>query len=232
MQSTFEGMKSGGQSGCRRFTSLRTLGAVLLLLFLINEVNVRFSPADTVSVAPVFLWTSAMPAAAVQDSYAAFRGTFELDRNSEVEFRLLGASWFAAWLDGKYFAEGPARFPVAFPQYQTYHVKLKAGQHVLAVQVHHHGVPTRMLENQPPFLYAGAQISGQELPLHWKCSHISGYKPQTHRINPQLGWIEWCDTRLVPDWQAPAFDDAPWASPVKVIRRLGPLTPLSSANVR
>lgn len=206
-------------------------GLALALVWLVCASAGRLCAAEA-ATPPTFSWTGAAPAAESPDSYAAFRGTFELKEAGDVEFRLLGAAWFVAWLDGEYFAEGPARFPVAFPQYQTYRAALKAGRHVLAVQVHHHGAPTRMLENQPPFLYAEALTAGRELPLRWKCSPIGGYRAQTQRVNPQLGWIEWCDTRQVPDWQAPAYNDAPWAAPVAVRRKLGPLTPLSSANPR
>lgn len=154
MQSMIEGIKSSGLASSHRFASLvfplvlQTAWAALALLFLMAGAAVRLSAA-----------------AESPDCYAAFRGTFELGRDSEVEFRLLGAAWFVAWLDGEYFAEGPARFSVAFPQYQTYRATLKAGRHVLAVQVHHHGVPTRALENQQPFLHAEARVAGRELPV-------------------------------------------------------------------
>jgi hypothetical protein len=181
-------------------------------------------------VQPHFLWISSVTDTNAGDQYAAFRGTLDLDRDCEVEFRLLGASWFGAWLDGEFFAEGPSRFPVAFPQYQTFIKTLKAGRHVLAVQVHYEGVPTRMMENQLPFLYAIACRDGQEIPLRWKCSAIRGYTPKLRRINPQLGWVEWCDTRLMPDWQSPTYVDQSWSPPVMVERTLGALQPLDTAN--
>lgn len=187
--------------------------------------------ADSESVAPPrFLWSSSVTDDSAADQYVAFRGTMDLDRDSEVEFRLLGASWFNASLDGEFFAEGPSRFAVAYPEYQTFTRTLKAGRHVLAVQVHYEGVPNRITEAQPPFLYAIALRDGLEVPLRWKCSPIGGYSPKLRRINPQLGWAEWCDTRLVPDWQSPAYDDQPWPSPVAVERKLGALKPLASAN--
>ncbi len=180
---------------------------------------------------PTFLWT-ADAADDEADYYVAFRGTWEAAGAGEFEIRLLGASWFTAWLDGELFAEGPARFPVAFPEYQTSTASLPAGRHVLAVQVHHEGVPTRMLENQPPFLWCAVFVNGSEVPVRWKQSRIGGYAPRVRRVNPQLGWIEWCDTRQVPDWQAPKYDDTPWKPPVEVARKLGPLAPLSTEIVR
>ena len=179
---------------------------------------------------PQLLWVSAVTDTNAADQYVAFRATMDLDRDCEVEFRLLGAAWFGAWLDGEFLAQGPSRFHVAFPQYQSYRRTLRAGRHVLAIQVHHVGVPTRMLEDQPPFLYATAKCDGQQIPLRWKCSTLGGYVPKLRRINPQLGWAEWCDTRQVPNWQSPAYDDQLWPPPVTVERKLGKLAPLSTAN--
>ena len=176
-----------------------------------------------------FLWTPQVPVGE-KDAHVAFRASFTLVADAEVELRLLGASWFVAWVDGGYVGEGPARFPTHHPQYQTHRVALKAGKHVLAVQVHHFGIPTRQLDNVPPFLFAQVRVGTQELPLAWKCSRIGGYWQSGRRINAQLGWLEWCDTRQVPNWQVLAYNDAPWAAPVAVDPGLGPLQPLSTAN--
>lgn len=180
---------------------------------------------------PRLLWVPESPETN-GDCYVAFRATWELEAERDVEFRLLGASWFVAWLNGEYFAEGPARFPAAFPQYQSFRALLRAGRHVLAVQVHDEGIPTRMLGEQPPFLYCVAIAGGREIPLRWKQSRIGGYAARVKRINPQLGWIEWCDTQAVPDWQSPGYDDAPWAPPITVTRSLGKLEPFPAANPR
>ncbi|MFY8222966.1 MAG: sulfatase-like hydrolase/transferase [Pirellulales bacterium] len=180
---------------------------------------------------PRFLWTELVKQDDA-DRHVAFRGTFELDREADVEFRLLGAAWFVAWLDGEYFAEGPARFSAKHPEYQSHTARLPAGRHVLAVQVHHEGVDTRMLRNIPPFLHAEAMVAGRPLAVAWKCSPIGGHQIRMRRVNPQLGWIEWCDTRLVPEWQPLAYDDSRWPAPDAVTRPLGPLAPLSSGNAR
>ena len=203
---------------------------VLLSGFIAGVFAQARAPAEEAH-SPRWFWTGNARETEV-DYHVAFRATWELEREGEVQFRLLGAAWYVAWLDGEYFAEGPARFPVAFPQYQTYHAKLAAGRHVLAVQVHHEGVPTRMLENQPPFLHCVALADGHEIPLRWKQSRIGGYAPEVKRVNPQLGWIEWCDTRQVPDWQSPGYDDAPWTPPVAVARKVGRLEPLPAAKPR
>ena len=166
------------------------------------------------------------------DSHVGFRAVWQIDAASDVEFRILGASWYVAWLDGEYFAEGPSRFPREHPQYQIYRAALKPGRHVLAVQAHHDGVPTRMIEGQPPLLDISAFVEGRAIPLRWRCVRLAGYASQVKRINPQLGWIEWCDTQQTPLWRSLDFDDAGWKTPIPVARDLGPAEPLSTANPR
>ena len=53
-----------------------------------------------------------------KDYHVAFRGEFELPAGGEVSFQLFGATWFTGWIDGRYFCEGPARFPAAFPGFR------------------------------------------------------------------------------------------------------------------
>lgn len=166
------------------------------------------------------------------DQYVAFRGTIELSKECDVEFRFLGASWFVVWLDGQLFAEGPARFSVGHPQYQTHHMTLGPGRHVVAVMVHHVGVPNRIIEDQKPFLFAEAVVHGSLIHSVWKCCRINGFASQFRRINPQLGWVEWCDTRELAEWQGVLFDDTSWEYAVSVDRPLDPLEPLLTANTR
>ncbi len=162
----------------------------------------------------------------------AFRGTLELTADSEVELNILGAAWYVVWLDGQYLTEGPPRFPLSHPEYQTRTVPLALGTHVIAVQVHQIGYATRMLNNPPPFLFCVAESNKHALPIRWKCSRLGGYVAEVQRINPQLGFMEWCDTRSVPLWQVPSYDDQPWPEPVEVHPDLGPFKPLSTADTQ
>ncbi|MGC4042549.1 MAG: hypothetical protein QM758_01950 [Armatimonas sp.] len=169
--------------------------------------------------------------AAEPDTHVAFRALFTLPRDTEVEVRLLGASWFTAWLDGEVFAEGPARFPLTHPEYQPHTIRLKAGQHVLAVQAQHWGVTTRLLENPPPFVWAAIVTpDGTELPLRWKATRLDSYSRTRRRINAQLGWSEWVDTRGIPaNWHEATFDDSDWPEPIPARVSLGPIKPLSAS---
>jgi hypothetical protein len=178
----------------------------------------------------MFFWIAdANPA---PDVYAAFRAEFELTEQAEVELLVFGVSWFVCWLDGEYLTEGPARFDLDHPEHEVIHVALPAGRHVLAIQAHHIGIDTRILEAARPFVRCAASIRGSPVELSWKGIGLPAYASQVRRVNPQLGWIEWCDTRQLPaDWQALEYDDAawpaavpvetPWADSVPV--RLGPM---------
>ncbi len=178
-----------------------------------------------------YMWIDAP--AADKDYYVAFRGRMRLDADTAVEVRLLGASWFEAWIDGEYVTQGPARFPVAHPQYESRTLRLAAGEHLLAVQVHHVGEETRMLPAMAAFLFCEARVDGQVVPMDWKAVRLGGYAPQVRRINPILGWIEWCDTRQVPaGWRNLAFDDSAWGKPLPARTTPVKLEPLSIGSVQ
>lgn len=200
---------------------------LVFIACLLAATMIGYSNVQTVEK-PKLMWVDAS-ADQPADTRVAFRGSFELEKDSEVEIRLLGASWFNAFLDGKYILEGPARFALTYPEYSTFKLNLKRGKHCLAVEVIHEGVATRIMEPQMPFLFAEIHAE-KPVPVSWKASRIGGHSPKVRRINPQLGWIEWCDTRLVPDWKSLDHDDRHWAEPVAVTRNIGPLRPLSTAG--
>jgi hypothetical protein len=178
------------------------------------------------------LWCADENASAT-DSHVAFRAKFEIPAAGTVTFRVLGASWFNVWLDGAWFNEGPARFTKAHPEYQTFTAGLEAGRHVLAFLVNHHGVSTRLLENIAPFLACTAEHDGEPVALTWKCARFTAFTGAVRRVNPQLGFIGWCDTRGLPEqWNTTAFADAAWTSPIVAAPDLGPLQALTISNPR
>ena len=156
-------------------------------------------------------WSSASP---VADSYALFRGRFNLAAPACVELRVVGSAWYQAWLDGRPLLEGPLRFALDQPEYQSVLLDVSAGEHVLAFHAHHIGVETRLLKDTPPFLWCDIQGNGGRVPVKWRCFDLKSQAAQTRRINPQLGWIEWRDTRLEPEgWEQLGFDEAGWTEP-------------------
>ena len=153
--------------------------------------------------------------AAPPDTYALFRGRFDLSAPSQTEIRFVGSAWYQVWLDGAPLLEGPFRFALDRPEYQTVLLELPAGEHLLAVHAHHIGVDTRILKDTPPFLWCEVSEGEALRPIRWRCLDLVSQTSQTHRINPQLGWIEWRDTSLEPvDWELLSFDDSSWPEPV------------------
>lgn len=186
------------------------------------------SDASGLSAAP--LWTGG--AETRPDTHIAFRGGFEMREEGEVEFRVLGAGWFNAWLNGEFFAEGPARFHRSAPEYETITADLPAGRHVLAAQVHYPGVQTRILDDIEPFWLCEVRAGGETVPIDWGWRKLEGYEPEVRRVNPQLGWIEWRDTRRdPPGWRERDFDDSAWNDAIPASPDIGTPKPLSIGGV-
>ncbi len=150
-----------------------------------------------------------------EDDYGAFRGAFTLSTGGEIELLTAGSGWFQVYLDGRPCTEGPARYVIGHPEADRLSLTLESGRHVLAVHAHHLGVTTRMIKADQPFVSVAVRAGGAVVPVRWRCLELKGYVGKARRINPQLGWIEWCDTRAIPaGWEAPDFDDAAWEAPV------------------
>jgi hypothetical protein len=112
------------------------------------------------------------------------------------------------------------RFHGNHPEYGFQRIRLSRGKHCLAAQVYHGGVDTRLLASMSPFWWCRvvrAEENDEPILLQWRCHELEGYET-VRRVNPQLGWIEWCDTRQQPqNWQSNDFDDALWALPVATV---------------
>jgi len=155
------------------------------------------------------------PAAATgPDTHVAFRGAFMLEGPAQVMIEIIAASWWEAHLDGHWLDEGSPRYHPSAPEHLRIDQALDAGSHVVAIHAHHYGVHTRLQRDLPPFVRVRVRCAGQILTVDWRCLHLACYHGQVARINPQLGWIDWLDSRSEPaDWREPGFDDQRWAVP-------------------
>jgi alpha-L-rhamnosidase len=180
---------------------------------------------------PLLLWASADTTS--RDTHVAFRGSFELTADGNVDLQLSGASWYVVWLDGKYIYEGPDRYSAKYPEYQSKKLELAQGRHVVSIEVHNEGIETRILDAIHPFLFCQMLNAGKIVPVAWKCLVLEGYEHTGFRINAELGWIEWADTRKIPEnWQNIHFDDGTWKAPVAVERALVKFTESKIGNVK
>ena len=175
------------------------------------------------------------------DTYVGFRGTFSLEKTSEIEIQITGAHWFQAQLDNEFLTEGPVRFKLPFPEYEVIKLKLEAGNHVVSALVHDEGIDTRLLEGSkiPPFFFCKVKFQNKKnetlenLKISWKCSQLKGYISSNVRISPQLGWIEWVDTNENPEgWKEIKFDDSNWETPIELKEDIGEILPLEMGMVQ
>lgn len=204
--------------------------SLCLILLLSNSMKTN---AQSTQITPTSLLWSSKIKNEQPDTHTAFRGSFFLESETTVEILLSGASWYVVWLDGEYFFEGPDRYAPMFPEYQSKKIKLTKGYHLLAIQVHYSGLDTRILDDIQPFLFCKLLGAKKEIPVSWKYELLKGYDSEVHRINNQLSWIEWLDTRaLQNDWKTASFNDSDWKEPVSVTRELGTFTKSKIGNVK
>ncbi len=175
------------------------------------------------------------------DTYFAFRGFFILEKETDIEFRILGAHWFQVTIDGDFFTEGPARFTASNPEFEIIKRKLPAGKHVVAATVHNHELKTRTLDGEkiPPFFSCNITNSLNyetgvlhNINISWKYKKLEGYIQSGERISELFSWIEWVDTQKNPtNWQEANFDDSLWKTPVEVYPEIGKPKPLELAEI-
>lgn len=165
------------------------------------------------------------------DSHFYFRGRFTVPMSGTVKIKLLAASWFEAWLDEEWLAEGPARFDLAHPEFQCLEKVLPAGEHVLALHVHYEGVETRLMPAETP-LFVFAEIDGVE--IDWVCLPLDeAFRKTERRIDCVLGWMEWCRTdRLPVGWRGLCYDDSAWLPTIEQPIEVKSFQPLEIGNVQ
>ncbi len=147
------------------------------------------------------------------DRHAVLRAEFTLEQDGVVVLALLGAHWFKVWLDGEFLTDGPHRFADCQPEYETFTKPLSAGRHVLAWHVHAMGVTTRLIGDWvPAFAWAQVVCDGAAVELQWSGKALEAYHPTHRRLDCVLGWVEWCDRRLLPpdSWKDASFSDPDW----------------------
>ena len=188
-------------------------------------------PEQPIVLDPVWVPTDVEP-----DAHVALRAVFDLEAAGAVELRTIASGHFLLWLDGRPIGEGPIRYAPDHPESESIVVaNLPAGRHVLAAHVHHDGVETRLLKVIKPFFVCDVLVGGQPRPLTWRGRLLSGYARQLRRVNPELGWAEWVDTRKDVQegaWTTPGFDDASWDEAVSMPWDLGVATKCDLAPIQ
>lgn len=151
------------------------------------------------------------------DAHALFRGVVTLPAAAEVAVASWGTAWFEILVDGAWLDEGPWRFHASRPERALARRRLEAGTHVVAVRAHWQGAPTRLAGIAAPCVAIALTANGQPLEAAWRALALPGVRRAHARLNPQLGWAEWADTRAQPvGWELAGFDDAAWGAPLPV----------------
>jgi len=132
------------------------------------------------------------------DTHALFQGSFKLTRNAIVSVQLLSIGPALLWLDGKLILDGPIRYAPGHPEYISCDVDLDKGEHQLELHYGHEGVTTRIMPQPAPLVACRIEGEDGEVATTWKGALLPGFASQVRRVNPQLGWIEWCDTARNP----------------------------------
>lgn len=193
---------------------------ILLFFVFVSSVLTLFAnPLDS-EINNSLMWINDAPTPS--DTYVGFRGTFFLDKETEINIQLSGASTYTVWVNGVEYCQGPDRYHPNYPEYQKRKLKLPKGIQVVAVQVHNAGIEVRYHKDLKPFLYCKIFNKDIEVSVDWKADYLKGYISSGRRINGNLGWIEWCDLNAIQiDWQKPDYDDSSWHPVVFVKRELG-----------
>lgn len=173
---------------------------------------------------------------AAGETFAAFRARFSVERREDLRLAASASGPYTIWIDGEVAQEGPVRARTGVSALATTTVTVSAGDHVVAVLCHHEGVATRILEAMPAHLRVelargsytdaasadppGPDESGRQkagapasvpVELSWRGTRLAAYTTGVRRINPELGWVDWCDTGALPrGWRRRDFDDRAW----------------------
>ncbi len=165
-----------------------------------------------------------------ENVYVMFQTELMIEQEGTTTVNLFGSSVYRAYIDGTEFVQGPARFEAGHPEYDECQLDLRQGKHVLSVVVHYYGVSTRMLAPETPaFLQCEILGASGSIPLQWKCKELEAFAHSQRRLNVQLGWMEQCDMRLLPDL-ALLHMGADWVEPEEVAVQLGAYCPKSIAD--
>lgn len=153
--------------------------------------------------------------------YVLFEARFTLHSDDNIMLKVLACDLYSVYVDGNALLEGPARFEKNHPEFDKADVRLEKGCHIITGMVHYYGEPTRMSAGDiPPFFQCELSDSQEIIKLDWRCKEINAYMHTGRRVNGLLGWMEFCDTRYLPEIPDVNSGDE-WLEPVEVKLDLG-----------
>ena len=88
--------------------------------------------------------------------FVGFRAVFETPREGKVQLSVAGATLYRIYLNGKFFAWGPARGPHDYFRVDSWEITplLSEGRNLICIEVAGYNVASYYVINQPSFLQA------------------------------------------------------------------------------
>ena len=153
-----------------------------------------------------WIWPSNVDAD--RNVYALFRRVFRTTRAEKLTIHITADNFYWLYLDGEFIHRGPVR---SFPEYfsfDTFDLNVDAGEHCLAVMVHHVGeINATMVTGRPGFL-ADVYAGDEDLSTGdgWKCMVSDAWRKDLPVLMSHFGFWEECDLRRIPKgWQDTGF---------------------------
>jgi len=144
----------------------------------------------------------------------------------EANLSITADSRYILYLNGEYIGQGPAR---SFPDFQNYDIynitdKLKQGNNIISVLVHHYGVKTyQYYPGRGGLLCELELINPQDKVINigtdstWKTKQCISYDRYAPRINVHMGFEEHYDaTKEIENWKEIDFDDSLWENAIVI----------------
>ena len=150
-----------------------------------------------------------------------FRKTIRLTAGvRDAVWRIFADTRYRAYVDGRLIGWGPSRCDHRLAQYDSYHLDLAAGDHVLAVIAMHYGYSTGANTSVHQMFIAqldGTAEDGTPLVVgtdtSWKARPAPWLSRTSLRVSGTLGPIEICDEReRLRGWESADYDEASWSS--------------------
>ena len=97
--------------------------------------------------------------------FVGFRAVFETPREGDVHLRVAGATLYRIYLNGRFFASGPARGPHDYFRVDSWEITplLNEGSNLLCIEVAGYNVNSYYVLNQPSFLQAEVESNSHVL---------------------------------------------------------------------
>jgi hypothetical protein len=154
------------------------------------------------------------------------RKTFDLPAvPARATLSISADSGYRLFVNGEFVNRGPSRCHTRRQSFDVLEVAplLHSGRNVIAVAVHHNGVPTSFHNSGRPGLLAQVDLSGPSgeqtiaTDSSWRVRRAVEWESSTPRIDGRQGFVEVLDFRRASaGWTGLEFDDSKWegAAPV------------------